>query len=77
MRDLDQPKTATFHFAILPAAVAADRCPVVFFRRQTSGASHFSATSLPDVASTQYFRDNVRFGLVSSPDHDVSQMTAQ
>lgn len=29
MRDLDQPRTATFHFAILPAAVAADRCPVV------------------------------------------------
>lgn len=33
MRDLDQPRTATFHFAILPAAVAADRYPVVVLPR--------------------------------------------
>ena len=29
MRDPDQPRIASFHFGILPAAVAAARCPVV------------------------------------------------
>jgi len=33
MRHVDQPRTATFHFAILSAAVVADRCLVVVLPR--------------------------------------------